>query len=60
MKCESHVVCKFFSQYRELYEALLELGVGEKRTLTIDANFPPTLASSALGIQMNEEQLQDR
>jgi hypothetical protein len=59
MKCESHVICKFFSQYRALHEGLLELGIGGDK-IPLDAPFPPTLATSSLGFQMTEEQLQDR
>ncbi len=55
--CQPHVVCKFFDQYRTLSEELTELGVGDEQ---IEAEFPPTLKSSAIGMSMTEVQLQQR
>ncbi len=60
MRSTSHVVCKFFDQYRELHEKLEGMGIGEDKKIPINAPFPPTLTTSALGFQMTEDQLQAR
>lgn len=54
------MVIKFFDQYRALHDGLLKMGIGKDQKFPIESEFPPTLLTSALGMGMSEDQLQQR
>jgi hypothetical protein len=56
----SYVVVKFFSQFRELHNLLLAMGIGFGQTIPINAEFPPTWTVSSLGFELSEDQLVQR
>jgi hypothetical protein len=51
---------KFYDQYRDLCQALAELGIGDGLSINIDAPFPAKYPKSFVGIGLSEQQLQHR
>jgi hypothetical protein len=51
---------KFYDQYRDLCQALAELGIGDGLSINIDAPFPAKYSKSFVGIGLSEQQLQHR
>ena len=51
---------KIFNVYRDLKASLEGVGVGAKKGIPIEAQFPPSFASSSLGMSLSEDQLRQR
>lgn len=52
-----YVVSKFFSEFRDLYNIIL---LQDLELDLINVSFPPTWTASLLGLELNEERLQQR
>jgi hypothetical protein len=51
---------KVFDEYRQLKQKLESMNVGANMMYNLEATFPMTIAASALGMRLNEDQIRER
>jgi hypothetical protein len=49
-----------FDEYRQLKQKLESMNVGANMMYNLEAAFPMTIAASALGMRLNEDQIRER